>query len=393
MTDTTENETHAPSASRAAKDAPGRRWPFILLALLILIAVAVFLSVAEDTADVEAAKAPPPAQLVTIEKVDVAPATVEVTAFAEIRPRWSAELRAAVSGRVTDVLASSLAGERIEAGTTLITIENSRYVAELAAAELALKEARLALWQAKNAAHVARKEYEASGRKPPNDLALRLPQLDIAKSSVASAEARVSAAKRQVEDAVVTAPFSSFVTERFVSPGQTVNPGERLVKLVDSASFELTVELGRRDWALLKQPLAGQSALVVNQNSEIVAQADIRRGGGFLDETTRQYKVFLSVSGLGAEKVLSGDFVRVVLPGITVPTAMNIPASALTQEGHVWHVDGEDRLRRVTPRVLFRRGDRIVIEAPEGADRWRIAVTPLASFLPGQKVRAAQAEG
>ena len=220
-----------------------------------------------------------------------------------------------MSGRVTDVLESSLAGERVEAGTTLITIENSRYVAELAAAGLALKEARLALWKAKNATYVARKEYEASGTKPPNDLALRLPQLDIAKSSVASAEARVAAAKRQVDDAVVTAPFSSFVTERFVSPGQTVSPGERLVKLVDNASFELTVELGRRDWTLLRQPLAGLSAQVLNQNGDVVAQADIRRGGGFLDETTRQYKVFLAVSGPGAKKVLSGDFVRVVLPG------------------------------------------------------------------------------
>ena len=72
---------------------------------------------------------------------------------------------------------------------------------------------------------------------------------------------------------------------------------------------------------------------------------------------------------------------------------MNIPASALTQEGYVWHVDGKERLQRVSPRVLFRRGDRIVIDAPEGADTWRIAVTPLASFLPGQKVRAAWAEG
>ena len=117
------------------------------------------------------------------------------------------------------------------------------------------------------------------------------------------------------------------------------------------------------------------------------------KAAGFLDETTRQYKVFLGVSGSGANKVLSGDFVRVVLPGITVPAAMNIPASALTQEGYVWHVDGEDRLQRATPRVLFRRGDRIVIDAPKGADRWRIAVTPLASFLPGQQVRADRAEG
>lgn len=390
MTNGSEKETNASTDDPAGEEAPRKRWVWIVLALFVLGGVALFLATAEDTVDVEQAKAPPPAQLVSIETVPVGPATVEVSSFAEIRPRWSAELRAAVSGRVTDVLESALAGERVRAGTTLITIENSRYVAELAAAELALKEARLALWQAKNATYVARKEYESSGTTPPNDLALRLPQLDIAKSSVASAEARVSAAKRQLDDAVVTAPFSSFVTERFVSPGQTVNTGERLVKLVDNATFELTVELGRNDWALLKRPLAGLTAQVLNQGGEVIAQADIRRGGGFLDETTRQYKVFLELSGPGSKRVLSGDFVRVMLPGITVPAALSIPASAFTQEGYVWHLDAEDRLQRVTPRVLFRRRGRIVIEAPEGAGTWRIATTPLASFLPGQKVRAKQ---
>ena len=392
MTNGSEKETNASTDDPAGEDAPRKRWVWIVLAFVVLGGVALFLATAEDTVDVEQAKAPPPAQLVSVETVPVGPATVEVSSFAEIRPRWSAELRAAVSGRVTDVLDSALAGERVEAGTTLITIENSRYVAELAAAELALKEARLALWKAKNATYVARKEYEASGTTPPNDLALRLPQLDIARSSVASAEARVSAAKRQLDDAIVTAPFSGFVTERFVSPGQTLNTGERLVKLVDNATFELTVELGRNDWALLKRPLAGLTAQVLNQGGEVIAQADIRRGGGFLDETTRQYKVFLEVTGPGSKRVLSGDFVRVMLPGITVPAALSIPASALTQEGYVWHLDGQDRLQRVTPRVLFRRRGRIVIEAPEGAGAWRIATTPLVSFLPGQKVRAEKVE-
>ncbi|MEM7430191.1 MAG: efflux RND transporter periplasmic adaptor subunit [Pseudomonadota bacterium] len=369
--------------------APARRarWLWIALAVLTFFGVIGLLGSAEDTVDVSKSKAPPRAPLVSTETVAVGSETIEVSAFAEVRPRWSAELRAAVSGRITSVQNNALAGELVAAGDALITIEDSRYVAQKAEAELALKQAGLALWQAKNANLVARKDYQRSGRKAPNNLALKLPQLDIAKSAVASARARLTTAERQLNDATVVAPFAGFVTKRFVSPGQSVNIGDRLVKLVDSTTYELALELSRASWDLLRKPIAGLSAKVTDHKGKTIARAKIRQGGGFLDETTRQYKVFLHIRGAEAKNVLSGDFVRVLLPGTTVAAALNVPASALTQEGHVWYVDDADRLRRISPKILFRRQDRAVIAAPAGQESWRIAVTPLASFLPGKRVR------
>ena len=368
--------------------APRRRWLLILLSLAVLGSVIFVLMAWEDAPDVTETAAPPPLQLVSIETITAGPQTVEVRSFAELRPRWSAELSAAVAGRVSKVFDSALAGEPVDAGTRLIEIENSRYVAELAAAELALKEAQLTLWQATNANLVARQEFERNNLQPPNDLALKLPQLEIARRAVASAEARLRSAKRQLDDATVVAPFSAFVTERFVSPGQSVNVGDPLVKLADRSEFELVAEIGRNDWDLLERPLAGLTAQVLDQNGKMIAQAEIRRGGGFLDESTRQHKVFLEIKNPGSGQVLSGDFVTIVLPGTTVTAALDLPASALTQEGYVWHLDGEDRLRRTEPVVLFRRNDRVIVRAPEDRDRWRIVITPLVSFLPGQKVQA-----
>jgi RND family efflux transporter MFP subunit len=388
MTGNPESESNAASKKSGGTTTPRGRWVWILLAFAVLGGVTAFIATAEDTVDVAQVKKPPPVQLVSIETLSVQPETAAITSYAEVRPRWSAELRAAVSGRVDKVLDSALAGERVDEGTTLVTIENSQYVAELATAELSLKQARLALWKAENATILARKSFERSGSKPPNDLALRLPELEIAKGAVTSSEARVAAARRQLDNSTVTAPFSSFVTERFVSPGQSVNAGQPLVKLVDDTIFELTVELGRRDWALLQRPLKGLMARVVNQGGETIAQAKIRQAGGFLDEKTRQYKVFLEISEPGPQPILSGDFVQVILPGATVPAALNIPASALTQEGYVWYLDEKDRLQRLTPRILFRRQDRIIVNAPEGDPTWRVATTPLVSFLPGQLVRA-----
>jgi len=362
-----------------------KRWLWILLSLAMLVTVMLFLTWTEDSIDVKATESSPPLQPVSIETRTVMAETGVVSGFAEVRPRWSVALQAAVSGRGLRVLDNAMVGERVAAGTTLVAIENSPYVADLAAAKMALQEAELALWKAKNATAVARKQYQRTGKKPPNDLALHLPELEIANSAVVSSQTRVAAAQQRLDDTQVTAPFSGFVTERYISLGQTAAAGERLLKLVDDQVFELTVELGQRDWQLLQRPFAGLNAQVLNQNGDIIAQASIRQGGGFLDETTRQYKVFLAIKQPGPA-VLSGDFVRVQLPGVTVPAALNVPESALTQEGYLWYLDADSRLQRLTPTTLFRRNGRLIIEAPVGASVWRIATTPLASFLPGQQV-------
>ncbi len=373
-------------STRSEAVVPGYRRRWIIASLVLFVLVILLLASLEDTIDVTETSAPLPLQVVSVETVKTSPQVAEVRAFAEVRPRWSAQLSAATSGRIVQVFNSALAGEPIEKDTPLIEIEKSRYAAELANAQLELKQAELALWQAENAALVARREFKRTGQEPPNDLALKLPQLDIAQSAVVSAKARVFAAERQLNDTTVVAPFSAFVTERFVSPGQTVSVGDPLLTLADNTQFEIVVELGRKDYALLRQPLAGQAADVLQQDGQVIAQAKVRSGGGFLDNETRQYKIFLDVDHREANAVLSGDFVTMRLRGIPIDKALAIPASALTQEGYVWHVDQDNRLQRFTPAILFRRQDRVIIRAPSDKNEWHIAVTPLFSFLPGQEV-------
>lgn len=372
--------------------APRRQWLWIGVSLAMLVVIVVLLLETEDTADVTLADAPPPAQIVTVVEVAPAEAVATVTAFAELRPRWDAEIRAAVSGRITQVHDAALAGERVAAGTPLLSIEKTHYEAAVAAAELALEEANLALWQAENGVALARGEFERAGISPPNELALRLPQLRIAERTVASAEAQLEAARRQLADTEVAAPFSGFVTRRLASLGQTVTAGEPLVHLSDDHQFELAVELSQADWALLDHPINGKMAALFHRDGTSLGWARIRQGGGFLDQQTRQLRIFLDVVA-PSDGVLAGDFVRVDFAGRPIADTLTIPESALTRAGHVWMVDADDLLLRVVPDILFRTDGTLIIAVPEGSGPWRIAMTPLASFLPGQRVAPQRAEG
>jgi len=371
--------------------APRWRWLWIILALMILSAVVLLVLGAEDTVDVTRSEATPPPPAITVVTVAPKEAIATVTAFAELRPRWDAQIRTAVSGRIVAVRDAALAGARVAAGTPLFGIEKTQYETAVAAAELGVEEARLALWRAENAVALARREFERNGTEPPNELALRLPELRIAERSVASAEAQLKAARRQLADTDIAAPFSGFVIRRMASLGQTVSAGEALVHLSDDSRYELTVELNEADWALLAHPLAGTAANLFHRDGTPLGTARIRQGGGFLDPQTRQRRIFLDVSE-PSDTVLAGDFVKVAFNGRPIADTLTIPESALTRTGHVWMVDAGGLLVRHRPDILFRSGGALTIAAPDGSGTVQIAVTPLASFLPGQRVTPQEAE-
>lgn len=370
----------------------GRRWLFIVLSVVVLGAVGVVLFEAEDTVDVSRSAAPPPAQVVSVLEVVAQDSEAQVSVFAELRPRWNAEIRAAVSGRILNVHDAALAGTRVTAGTPLFEIERSQYLTAVAAAENAVEEAHLARLRAENNVTVARRQFARDGAEPPNDLALHLPQLRIAERSVASAQAQLAAARQQLADTTVTAPFSGFVTRRMASLGQTVAAGEDLVTLSDDSHFELTAELSQTDWALLIHPVAGTTARISHRDGRPLGTARVRQGGGYLDPQTRQVRIFLEVSDPVAG-VLAGDFLRVTFDGRAIADTLTLPETALTRSGHIWFVDADDLLVRKIPDILFRNDGTITIAVPDIPAPWRVAKTPLASFLPGQRVAPQLVEG
>lgn len=351
---------------------------------MLFVAIVMLLFDTEDTIDVQATNTSPPP---TVSVVSVAPKAVQarISAFAEVRPRWDAELRSAVSGRITDVHAAALAGAKVERGDPLFSIEKAPYQSAVAAAEMELEQAELEFLRAQNNVTVAQRQFERDEKEPPTELALNLPQLRIAEKTVAAAQARLNAARNELKDADVVAPFSGFVTHRFASLGQSVNPGDALIHLSDDRQFELVAEFSQADWALLDHPISGATADLTQRSGGALGKAKVRRGGGFLDQSTRQVRVFLDVTNPD-EGILAGDFLQIHIPGRRIADTVTLPESALTRAGFVWLVDKKDHLQRFSPKILFRSEGTVTIIAPDGTGPWRVARTPLASFLPGQRV-------
>lgn len=371
---------------------PTWRWLWIILSVGALFVVLTFLWDVEDTAEVETAAAQPPPPVVSVIEVDRSQAQATISAFAELKPRWDAQIRAAVSGRIEQVFDAALSGNRVTAGTPLFAIQRVQFETAVAEAEASLEQARLTHLQAQNDASIAERQFQRDSVEAPNELALKLPQLRIAARNLSAAETRLEAARRQLADTQVVAPFSGFVTERMASLGQTVTAGEALLHLSDDQRFELVASLSQAEWSMLRQPVAGSAVLLYHRNGRQLGTGRVRQGGGFLDPDTRQVNVFIEVTEDDAS-VLSGDFLQIRFAGRILENTLTLPDGALSRSGQVWFVGDDETLERYQPQVLFRSDDAVTIAAPKGVGPWRVAKTPLASFLPGQRVTPQATEG
>ena len=376
-----------------------RKW-WLFASLLILLLVIIVVDGLEDVAEVEQkqeAQYLPPVSIVNPQPQDN---TGVIRTYAEIKPRWETTLKSQVSGEVEKVFAQAFVGERVKKGDMLIHIEASRYLADLHDAEQMLAEAELNLLQEKNRASQNSKNWQRSGLdKTPSDLVLNIPQLNVAEKTVAAAKSRVDAARKMFSYTQITAPLSGVITARNVNIGQTLLEGEDLLHIIQDTQQEIAVALSEQQWSMLDKDWSKKTASVRNMSGVEIAQARIERGG-FLDPETRLYRLFLTVDKKSDNRALPGHFVQVNLPGRPLRNSLVIPESALTRSGLVWYLDDSDYLRSFHATVLLHQGNQVIVEAPgretleqNYPSRWRIATTPLASFMAGRRVNPVASEG
>lgn len=377
-----------------------RKWWF-LAAVGMLFMVLGALVLLEDSVQIEQKSAAEYVPLISIAEVKSQDHRGRVQSYATVQPRWSVTLKSQVNGEIVEVSKLALAGQFIKKGDLLIRIENSAYLVAVREAERAVSSAQIDLTREVAKTERAPREWKSSGIKgPPTALALNLPQLDLVQKSLRVAQSQLDAARNKLAYTSIFAPFSGVVMARNVSTGESVSEGYDLLKIVGSKHQDIAVALSKRQWGMLAKDWKNGTAIIHNQAGAEIAQAYMKRGGGVLDQKTRQYRLFLEVIKAPATKILVGDYVRVSLPGSIAHASLAVPQSALTREGLIWYVDDDSRLRSFIANIIFYSDHQIIIATPSRKSlsrhypaKWRIATTPLASFLAGNRVQGKAARG
>ena len=265
---------------------------------------------------------------------------VEEQSPGTIRAKNETSISARITARILSITVRS--GDSVEEGQMLVTLDDRDLQARLRQAEESLRavEARLENAQA---------EFERVEEQFESGVVAKS-ALDQALANVRSLEAETTRARRAVDEsqttlsyAMIEAPISGRVVDRFAEPGDLVSPGVPILRLYDPESLRLEADVRESLATTLKRgdelrvfidALESQYDVVVD---EIVPQSD---------PASRSFIVKVALPD--AENLYPGMFGRLLIPRGEVDR-MYIPGSAVERVGQLEYViliDGEDPVRR-----------------------------------------------
>ncbi|WP_024954516.1 efflux RND transporter periplasmic adaptor subunit [Sulfurospirillum arcachonense] len=364
-------------------------WLIISGSILSFVIVTVISM--ENTTDITKKEKHTYTKQVTIANITPTSHQSYVQSFAIIQPRWSAKIKSQVDGEIIEVSPNALEGNWVSKDDALAQIDPKRYQAELDEAKQLLSQMQLELKLEQEKTKQIQADWSRSGiKESPSDISMNIPQLKAIEDKVAYAKSKMLYQENMLKHTTIQAPFSGYITIRQISPGQKILEGEELFEIIDNNHLDIHVSLGEQQWNLLDKSIwKKQAANIVNENDELLAQANIVRGGGYLDSKTHQYTLFLEVIQNQVNHSLSGQFVHVQIPGKILDNVLQIPQSALTQEGNVWYIDKKNQLQKYATQALFYKGEWAYVYPPKELkeDTIKIAINPLSSFLIGTVVK------
>ena len=259
------------------------------------------------------------------------------------------------------------AGDWVQQGQILASIERSVQVQQIAGMEAQINAARADLNLAQNELDRAMQLIQR-GFISKADIDRKTAARDSARARVGVAEAQLREMRARTARLDIRAPTGGFILERNVEPGQTVTQGTgMLFRMAQNGELELQAQLGEADLASVS---VGVTASVTPVGTEQIFNGTIWQIAPTINEQTRQGVARIS---LPFDRSLKpGGFANVEIKAGTT-TAPLLPESAVQNDqkgSYVYIVDGNNKVKRrdvkvgdVTPNGL------IIKEGLNGTER------------------------
>jgi membrane fusion protein (multidrug efflux system) len=367
-------------------------------------------------------EAPPPPPPPAVVVLDLAPTNVPLhTEFiGQLDSPQNVEIRARVEGFVDQML--FVEGTEVKSNAPLFKLDDKPYQERLKAALGMLGEAEASL--KKYEADVARLRPLAEKKAvPQQDLDNALASVDVGKAAVASAEARVSAAKLDLSYCDLRAPITGLIGAKQVSLGDLVGKGTptlmATISVLDPIWFYCNVsevqylraeaEVRRTGKRVMDMPVT----LILSDGSEHPAKGKFVFMDRAVDAKTGTFRVRAQFSN---PDVKVGETVRKVLrPGMfgrirvdlgVRENSILVPERAVTElqgKNFVWVVGSDNKSsqrgvtvgQQVGESLLIveglKAGERIIVEGLQKA-RQDQPVQPMTLAQAAEAARQAEAK-
>jgi RND family efflux transporter MFP subunit len=372
-----------PSPAEPTSDLPPPRpralvWAVAIVSIVaVLVAVLVGLGVVGKAAPAETRKGG--RDKVTAVQV-ATPSRADLVLSAVYRGELdaeAAELAAQAIGRLLTV--SVGIGDRVKRGQTLAKVDATQSQRQLAEAQAQVRAAQAARQRASAELTAGQLNLERGERLLAERLTTEQEidtfraRVEMARAEVAAAdaqrgqaEARAALLSVQVKETVLVAPFDGAVAERHLDPGALVQPGTKVLRLVQSGPLRVRFRVPERDLARVTPNMP--VAVRVQATGETEHAGHVHR---LAAEVSRMDRSVLAEGLLDAEHdvLRPGMYADVRLAFGRLDNVLVVPSVALVEralpdgarETGVYTVeDGTAHFRKV--KVSGSSGDRSAVE-------------------------------
>jgi RND family efflux transporter MFP subunit len=366
-----------------------RKWVLIPGIIVVAIAVAMALSQMKPEPPKREKKNLDP--LVELLLLEVSSERFRIRSQGTVRPRTRTVLSAEVSGSIVDISPKFIAGGVFQKDEVLMRIDPSNYTVGVSKAEALVKQRQIEFDGAK--------KLRSQGYRAESELAS-------AAAALASAQAEVVGARRNLERTFIRLPYEGMVLSKDTDIGQFVAPGTQLGVAFATDLAEVRLPLTDLDLAFVEMPGANeisgtgavngpQVKLTAVQKGELVEwAARIVRSEGVVDERSR---VTYAVAQIVDPYQLDGDgtplpvgtFVAADIIGTSVMDVIRVPRTALRGSDQVLIVNDENKIEIRTVDVI-RTDDRYAYLIGGVSAGERITTTAIEAPTNGMSVRTVQ---
>lgn len=314
--------------------------------------------------------------LVRVAKASIQDLAPETIVPGTVISRNDARLAAEVTGRLLEL---ADVGTVVARGDKLAKIEDTtiRLRKEELLAEVERAEARLKYLESEEGRYVTlAKSNLAAATKLDETRSNR----DVSRGDLRVAKSRLAQIEDQLSRTSIRAPFNGVVVERLMMPGERVDNGKNILRLVDQQHLEVIARAPLEYYSFVRP---GQQLKL--RTGSVNANGVVRTVVAVGSENTHQFELRLDIEG---NSFPVGQTLRVSIPTSDARQALVVPRDALVlRPGGItlFVVDNEQKAKQVMVTTGIDAGDQIEVNGDLG-DGDMVVIRGNERLRPGQAV-------
>ncbi|MBS3806188.1 MAG: efflux RND transporter periplasmic adaptor subunit [Bacteroidales bacterium] len=375
---------------------------FSLFILLVGVIVTVVIFSTEPTAE-RGGATKKTAMLVDVIEAEKGTYSPRIRAMGAVEPSKDIILSPRVGGEILRRTEAFTPGGHVRKGELLLQIDPADYRNVLQQRKSDLRQAVADLNIEMGRQNVAQKDYQLLDEnlsQEQEELILRKPQLNAARSGVEAARAAASQAELDLQRTTIEAPFDAQILSRNVNMGSQVARGDNLGRLVGVETYwvEATVPLSKLRWLEFPKDQTSKGSPVRVRNRSAWQPGEYRQGYlyklvGSLENQTRMARVLVSVSDpLGYEKqnqdvpaLMIGSYVEANIRAREIPGVIRLNRGYVRDNETVWVME-DKKLHIRDVEIVFRDDQYAYIQ--QGLNEGeKIVTTNLSTVVEGAPLR------